>query len=86
VAYVCFNTGWTWDYVRDHVDIPRLESLHKYWANHPPLQWMVASYFGIGKKAPAINIEEASEFVPVESIPKADFENLLSDLGIPAAQ
>lgn len=69
----------------DHVDIPRLESLNKYWSDHPPVQWMVASYFGIGKKSNTDNIEEASEFVPVETIAKAEFDLLLGELGIPPA-
>lgn len=66
-----------------HVDIPRLESLNKYWAEHPPLQWMVAAYFGIGKKAAPVNIEEAGQFIPVETVPKAEFDSMLSELGIP---
>jgi hypothetical protein len=84
VAHVCASTGWTWDYVLEHVDIPRLETLHKYWADHPPLQWMIASYFGIGdKKTSSQNIEEASEFVPVETVAKAEFDSLLGELGLP---
>jgi hypothetical protein len=44
---------------------------------------MVAAYFGIGeKKAHAQNIEEASEFVPVGTVPKAEFDSLLNELGI----
>lgn len=50
--------------MRDHVDIPRLESLNKYWADHPPVQWMVAAYFGIKPKDKPNN--------------KTDIEQLLS--------
>lgn len=67
----------------EHVDIPRLETLSKYWSDHPPLQWMIAAYFGIGeKKSVSQNIEEANEFVPVETIPQAEFDSLLKNLGI----
>ena len=86
MSYVCANTGWTWDYVLEHVDIPRFEALSGYWVDHPPLQWMVSAYFNLGKKSPVKNIEEASEFVPVETVPQAEFDALLSGLGIPAAQ
>ncbi len=67
----------------DHVDIPRFEALHKHWLDHPPLQWMIAAYFNIGKKSAPQNIEEANEFVPVETLKSEDFDGLLKDLGIP---
>jgi len=67
VAYVCSSTGWTWDYVLENVDIPRMESLNKYWSDHPPLQWMVAAYFDIKPKDKANS--------------KDDIEQLLSMFG-----
>ncbi|MBS0370204.1 MAG: hypothetical protein JSS57_13485 [Proteobacteria bacterium] len=47
ISHVCASTGWTWDYVAEHVDLPRLEALNAYWADHPPLHVMVAAYLDI---------------------------------------
>jgi hypothetical protein len=52
IAHVAICTGWTWDYIAEHVDIPRLESLNRYLAAHPPLHMMVAAYLGIKPKPP----------------------------------
>jgi len=30
--------------------IPRLNAMTKYWTDNPPVQVMIAAYFGIGKK------------------------------------
>jgi hypothetical protein len=30
-------TGWTWDEVRDQLDLPRVEALRKAWEHNPPL-------------------------------------------------
>lgn len=30
-------TGWTWDQVRDQLDLPRVDLLHEQWAQNPPL-------------------------------------------------
>lgn len=44
-------TGWTWDYVEQELDVPRLTALTTYWRNNPPLHVMVAAYLGIKPKA-----------------------------------
>lgn len=44
------STGWTWDYIADNMDIPRLMELKKYWAKNPPLHMMVKGYLGLGKE------------------------------------
>jgi hypothetical protein len=41
ICHVCAATGWTWQTVLDEVDLPRLESLNKYWKKFPPLHVMV---------------------------------------------
>jgi hypothetical protein len=46
---------------------------------------MVASYFGVTKKSTG-NINEAAEFVPVDTLPQAQFDALLQDFGITAPQ
>lgn len=30
-------TGWTWDQVRDQLDLPRVEMLREQWAKNPPM-------------------------------------------------
>lgn len=46
IARVCANTGWTWTYVREHVDLPTLNALQAEWSLHPPVHHLVASYLG----------------------------------------
>lgn len=48
IAHVAAATGWTWDYISEHVDLPRLAALNDYWSVHPPVHVMVAAYLGIG--------------------------------------
>jgi len=43
-------TGWTWDYVENHMTIPRLKALHAEWQRVPPLSIMVAYFLGIRPK------------------------------------
>lgn len=50
-AHLIACTGWTWDYIADHVDIPRLTSMNDYWAKHPPLHVMVQWFMGIEEKS-----------------------------------
>jgi hypothetical protein len=50
------STGWTWDYCRDHIDLPRLAALKSYWDHHPPLHIltrMIAQSLGAEFKATA---------------------------------
>lgn len=63
-----------------------LEAMNDYWADHPPVHIMVASYLGIGKKSAVASsepIESASEFVPVATVPNAEFDALLTGFGLP---
>lgn len=73
IAHVCASTGWTWDYVAEHVDLPRLEALTRYWEGHPPTHVMVAAYFGI----------KPTETPPTTPTGEQDFSHLLG-LGEPA--
>ena len=63
IAHVCASTGWTWDYVAENVDLPRLECLSRYWDRFPPVHVLVASYMGIKPKTEAI--EEDNSHDPV---------------------
>jgi hypothetical protein len=70
-------TGWTWDYVADSVDLPRLDALTKYWNKFPPVHQMVADYLGYGKTKQS-DVSSITE-VPVASVSKHEFEQLLVD-------
>ncbi len=41
------RTGWSWEYIDDHMDIPRLLKMNKFWRENPPLREMVQAYLGI---------------------------------------
>lgn len=47
-------TGWTWEQVRDQLDLPRVEALRRAWRDNPPLP--VASRLA----AEAMGVEFAS--------------------------
>jgi hypothetical protein len=46
----CFP-GWTYEYIDDHMTIPRVLEINAYQAKCPPLHIMVAGYLGIGSKS-----------------------------------
>jgi hypothetical protein len=66
-AHVIACTGWTWDYISEHVDLPRLESMNRYWEQFPPLHVMVAAYFGITpkKQQEPASVDELLAMFPV---------------------
>jgi len=66
-CHIIACTGWTWEYIDDHMTIPRLLLMNDYWQQSPPLHTMVAAYFGIGKdKEPESDLSEISKFIPVQ--------------------
>ena len=74
-------TGWTWDYIEDHIDLPRYDALMLYYSKNPPVHVMLAGFFGCGpKKSEAI--EKASEFVPVGNVSADKMTELLKGFGI----
>jgi len=40
----CFN--WSWEYIDDHMTLPRLDALREYWKSNPPLHQIMAAYAG----------------------------------------
>ncbi len=42
--------GWTWDYVEETLDVPRLAALTAYWREHPPTHVLLAARYAY--KAP----------------------------------
>lgn len=43
----CFP-GWTYEYIDDHMTIPRVLEINGYQKKHPALHIMVAGYIGAG--------------------------------------
>jgi hypothetical protein len=63
-----------------------VDAMNAYWEHQPPVHVMVAAYMGIGKQSsskPSDGIENASEFVPVETLPSAEFDALVAGFGLP---
>jgi hypothetical protein len=46
-------TGWMPDDILNRLTWQDFVDLTAYWKDHPPLQWMVQAYLGIGKKEEA---------------------------------
>lgn len=46
---MCQSLGYTWDYVEQHMDLPRLAAFNRYWVKHPPVHLLVAAYLGAGE-------------------------------------
>ena len=72
-AHLATSLGWTWQYIRRHVNIPMVESLNKYWEGCPPTHIMVAAYLGIKpkKEASQINTDESIKEL-LEMFPSTD--------------
>jgi len=83
-AHVIAVTGWTWDYIAEHVDLPRLEALNRYWTQLPPLHLMVAAYLGIKpkEKEPIIKDLHDQSFIPATPMASSEFEALLKSKGL----
>lgn len=84
IAHVCASTGWTWDYVAENIDLPRIGYLSEYWRNHPPVHILVASYMGI---RPSEQPNEADEAEAVNmlggnTLSEEEFNALLKAKGI----
>lgn len=85
-AHVVACTGWTWDYIAENVDLPRLKALNLYWSDNPPLHRMVASFLGIEPaKTPqqTASLEEAAEFIPANRVSASEFDAILAQHGLP---
>lgn len=42
ICQICQATGWSWDYVEDHLTVPRLRALKRHWAHSPPPPQLLA--------------------------------------------
>ena len=70
-------TGWTWDYCRDHVDLPRLRALDAYYAKNPPLHvaaMLIARALGVemtgGDETPELSDQDAEMAQLLSMIPE----------------
>lgn len=84
IAHVCAGTGWTWDYVADNIDLPRLKHLGDYWAQHPPIHILMAGYVGYKPSARAENTDtdEAVNMLGGDVLSEAEFNQLLQAKGL----
>lgn len=86
IAHVCASTGWTWDYVADNLDLPRIGHLNDYWREHPPVHILVASYMGIKPSSSPVQSEtdeaEAIGMLGGGELPEDEFNALLKAKGI----
>lgn len=58
------ETGWTWEYIGQHMTLPRLAAFSKKWSEIPPLADAVAALaygFGVLKKRSAAPAEGTQE-------------------------
>ena len=46
-CHLIVYTGWTWEYIDAHMDVPRLLAMRRFWQKYPPLRDMVQAYLGI---------------------------------------
>lgn len=78
--------GWTWDYVAENIDLPRLKHLNAYWAAHPPVHILVAAYMGYkGQKSAQEQEESADEVISMlggNTLSESEFEALLKEKGL----
>lgn len=85
-AHVCACTGWTWEYIAEHLDLPRLDSLNRYWAQHPPVHMLVAQYMGIKPQPHTQGAQIAhlddQDAVPVQHMSAPEFDALLRQKGL----
>ena len=86
IAHVCASTGWTWDYVADNLDLPRIQHLNEYWREHPPVHILVASYMGIKPSSSVVqSVADDAEAIGMlggNELPKEEFDALLKAKGI----
>lgn len=84
IAHVCASTGWTWDYVAENIDLPRIGHLSNYWRRHPPVHILVASYMGIrpSEKPNEADEAEAVNMLGGNTLSEEEFNALLKAKGI----
>jgi hypothetical protein len=64
-ARICANTGWTWTYVREELDLPTVAALDLEWGRCPPVHHLVAAYLKYKPAKPAAVVDEATDIAPL---------------------
>jgi hypothetical protein len=67
-------TGWTWEYIDNHMTVPRLSAMTRYWNQNPPVHVLVAGY--IGYEAP----KTAEDGKPPAAPSQDDIETLIASI------
>ena len=49
------GTSWTWDYVEEQLDIPRLVALNRHWRKHPPTHLLMQAFVGHKPREEKVN-------------------------------
>ncbi len=57
-------TGWTWEYIDEHMTLPRLYEMNDYWAKYPPVHLMLASFFGVTKQEKPLTGKDLVQMFP----------------------
>ena len=87
---MALSSGWTWDYVAWHIDLPRLATLNKYWDKSPPIHILMKAYVGYKpdsvvtvtadpEKPDSGNKKEMAQFMAM--VPKRTFPKPVSTNG-----
>jgi hypothetical protein len=75
ICHVCQATGWRWDYVEDHLTMPRLRALKRYWAQSPPPHLLLAliarALLGPDRSAPPAAVDPWQELASLAADPAA---------------
>ena len=80
IAHIAASTGWTWDYIADNIDLPRAQSLSKYWQQHPPVHILLAAY--VGYTAPTLGNPNEQDALPAQTLSEDEFNQLLKEKGL----
>lgn len=67
---MCFP-GWTWEYIDDHMTVPRLSTFTEYWKSHPPMHLLVAAYLGVESPKENKKMSEADILELMNTVPQS---------------
>lgn len=63
-------TGWFPGDILDRLTWQDVTDLSDYWADHPPVQWMVQAYLGIKpKEAQSLSVDQLNAFATTGALP-----------------
>jgi hypothetical protein len=76
------STGWTWDYIGNNLDLPRLFSLYDYWKINPPSHLLLKAYVGYEheEKRPMPHMPHEASQPLAQKLQGGDVANLIGAL------